>query len=96
MDYESGRAPVEGTHVVAVTDGAAHVFTWGAAARIRVRNLGGEVMIEADAEGLRTLARHLLVLAGDGVPEGSHLHLEAGNGLEDGSPGLVLERWDEE
>ncbi|MER5361977.1 zinc ribbon domain-containing protein, partial [Streptomyces sp. NPDC002785] len=39
---------------------------------------------------------HLLVLAGEGVPDGAHLHLEDSNGLEDGSVGLVLERSDEE
>jgi hypothetical protein len=36
------------------------------------------------------------VPAGDGVPDGAHLHLEDGNGLEEGSVGLVLERSDEE
>ncbi|MEJ8644532.1 hypothetical protein WKI68_30945 [Streptomyces sp. MS1.HAVA.3] len=53
-------------------------------------------MIEANAAGLRTLAGHLLVLAAEGVPDGSHLHLEDSNGLEDGSLSLVLERCDEE
>ncbi|WP_449334169.1 Imm32 family immunity protein [Streptomyces lateritius] len=61
-----------------------------------MRYLGGEVVIEANAAGLRTLAGHLLVLAGDGVSDGSHLHLEDSNGLEDGSVGLVLERSDDE
>ncbi|WP_405491244.1 hypothetical protein [Streptomyces sp. NBC_00096] len=32
----------------------------------------------------------------EGVRDGSHLHLEDGNGLEDGSLSLVLERCDEE
>ncbi|MFJ6482166.1 MULTISPECIES: Imm32 family immunity protein [unclassified Streptomyces] len=65
-------------------------------ARIEVRSLGGEVVIEANAAGLRTLAGHLLVLAGDDVPDGSHLHLEGGNGLPEGSAGLVLERCHDE
>ncbi|WP_328625884.1 hypothetical protein OHA88_14855 [Streptomyces sp. NBC_00353] len=34
--------------------------------------------------------------AEDGVPDGSHLHLEDNNGLKDGSVGLVLERSDDE
>ncbi|MEU6702130.1 Imm32 family immunity protein [Streptomyces wuyuanensis] len=96
MTSEYGSAPVESTRVTAVTDGVAHVFTWEADARIEVRDLGGEIVIEANAAGLRTLAGHLLVLAGDGVPDGSHLHLEDGNGLEKGSVGLVLERGDDE
>lgn len=53
---------------------------WEADVRIEVRDLGGEV-IEANAAGLT---------------DGSHLHLEDSNGLEDGSVGLVLERSDEE
>ncbi|MCX4801834.1 hypothetical protein OG594_09265 [Streptomyces sp. NBC_01214] len=96
MSPGSNSTPVESTQVTVVTDGVAHVFTWEADARIEVRSLGSEVVIEANAAGLRTLAAHLLVLAGDGVPEGSHLHLEDGNGLEEGSVGLVLERGDGE
>ncbi|WP_435813593.1 Imm32 family immunity protein [Streptomyces sp. NBC_01310] len=52
--------------------------------------------MEANAAGLGTLAGHLLVLAKDGLADGSHLHLEDSNGLEDGSVGLVLERSDVE
>ncbi|WP_339133089.1 hypothetical protein WJM95_29185 [Streptomyces sp. f51] len=52
-------------------------------------------MIEANAAGLRTLAGHLLTLAQDGTPDGTHLHLEEHNGLEEGSASLVLERCDE-
>ncbi|MFF7238409.1 hypothetical protein [Streptomyces collinus] len=80
----------------AVTDGTTRVFTWEEGARIEVRNLGGEIVIEANAAGLKTLAGHLLTLAQDGTPDGAHLHLEKNNGLEDGSLGLVLERSDVE
>ncbi|MFJ2563952.1 hypothetical protein ACIQ8G_15695 [Streptomyces sp. NPDC094154] len=96
MTHDSGNAPMENTQVTAVTDGVAQVYTWEEDARIEVRNLGGEVVIEANAAGLRTLVSHLLVLAKNGVPDGSHLHLEESNGLEDGSAGLVLERSDAE
>lgn len=96
MTSESSSAPVESTEVTAVTDGVAGVFKWEADARIEVRDLGGEVVIEANAVGLRTLAGHLLVLAGDGFPNGSHLCLKDSNGLKDGSVGLVLERSDDE
>ena len=57
--------------------------------------MGTEVVIEGNAEGLETLARHLLTLAQPGVPSGSHLHLEDSNGLEDGSLALVLDREDD-
>ncbi|MFB6525631.1 hypothetical protein [Streptomyces sp. NPDC056399] len=96
MESENSSAPTESTRVTAVADGAGLVFAWDEDARIEVRGLGGEVVIEANAAGLRTLAGHLLVLAGDGVPDGAHLHLEDSNGLEEGSIGLVLERNEEE
>ncbi|KOU88850.1 hypothetical protein ADK61_02510 [Streptomyces sp. XY66] len=57
---------------------------------------GPQMVIEANAAGHRTLACHLLVLAKDGVPDGSHLRLEDSSGLEGGSVGLVLERSDTE
>ncbi|MBT2443326.1 hypothetical protein J7E93_25170 [Streptomyces sp. ISL-36] len=79
-----------------MVDGASLVFEWDEDARIEVRALGREVVIEANAAGLGTLAGQLLALAGDGVPDGAHLHLENGNGVEEGSVDLVLERSDEE
>ncbi|MFK3732358.1 hypothetical protein ACI2LJ_19060 [Streptomyces sp. NPDC088090] len=96
MNSEHSSAPTESTHVRVVADGSGLLFAWDEDARIEVRGLGGEVVIEANAAGLRTLADHLLVLAGDGVPDGAHLHLEGSNGLEEGSIGLVLERSYEE
>ncbi|MFL9684012.1 hypothetical protein [Streptomyces sp. KL110A] len=95
MNSEHSSAPTERTHLTVVSDGAGLVFAWDEDARIEVRDLGGEVVIEANAAGLRTLAGHLSVLAGDGVPDGAHLHLEDSNGLEEGSVSLVLERSDE-
>ncbi|MGW5125951.1 Imm32 family immunity protein [Streptomyces sp. NPDC004069] len=79
-----------------MTDGTTRVFTWEEDARIEVRNLGREIVIEANAAGLKTLAGHLLVRAQDGTPDGAHLHLEEHNGLEEGSASLVLERCDGE
>ncbi|MFD9323537.1 hypothetical protein ACFWDQ_38870 [Streptomyces sp. NPDC060053] len=79
-----------------MTDGTTRVFTWEEDARIKVRDLGGEIVIEANAAGLKTLAGHLLTLAQDGTPDGVHLHLEENNGLEEGSVSLVLERCDDE
>ncbi|WP_456340007.1 Imm32 family immunity protein [Streptomyces europaeiscabiei] len=43
---------------------------------------GGEIVIETNASGLKTLAS--LTLAQDGSPDGPHLHLEENNGLEEG------------
>ncbi|MGW0627099.1 Imm32 family immunity protein [Streptomyces sp. NPDC002758] len=72
------------THVSTVTEGITRVFTWEEGARIEVRNLGGEIVVEANAAGLKTLARHLLTLAQDGTPDGTHLHL--GHPKERGRP----------
>ncbi|WP_328936120.1 MULTISPECIES: hypothetical protein [unclassified Streptomyces] len=96
MASEPNPAPSANTQVSAVTDGITRVFTWEDDARIAVRNLGREIVIEANSAGLKTLAAHLLVLAQDGTPDGAHLHLEEDNGLEEGSAALVLERCDAE
>ena len=84
------------TRINTVTDGVTRVFTWEEGALVEVRNLGGEVVIEANAAGLRTLAGHLLTLAQDITPDGTHLHLDENNGLKERSIGLVLERCDDE
>ncbi len=94
MSKGTSKPPSEITRVTTVADGVAQTFTWEEGARIEVRNLGSTVVVEANAEGLRTLAGHLLTLAREGVPDGSHLHLEDGNGLVEGSAELVLERCD--
>ncbi|MEU1489493.1 hypothetical protein ABZ456_04435 [Streptomyces sp. NPDC005776] len=96
MPTEPSSSQAATTHVNVTTDGVTRAFVWEDDARIEVRNVGAEIVIEANAAGLRTLAGHLLTLAQDGTPDGTHLHLEESNGLETGSTGLVLERCDEE
>ena len=54
---------------------------------------GGPVgNLRCNRAGLVTFARHLLTLAQDGVPPGSHLHLDSSNGLVDGSSEIIVER----
>ena len=48
--------------------------------------------IEANREGLISLARHLLHLAQDDVPNGCHFHLDEYNSLEDGSLELIISK----
>ncbi|WP_327402601.1 hypothetical protein OG194_22375 [Streptomyces sp. NBC_01288] len=96
MAIDPSATPPTSTHVTAVTDGVTEVFTWEESARIEVRDLGREIVIEANSAGLKTLAGHLLTLAQDGTPDGAHLHLEENDGLEEGSASLVLERCDAE
>ena len=48
--------------------------------------------IEANREGLISLARHLLHLAQDDVPDGCHIHLDEYIALEDGSLELIISK----
>ena len=50
------------------------------------------IVVRGNVAGLRSLARHLLTLAQEDVPSGSHVHLDDIGGLEPGSIELVLER----
>lgn len=54
----------------------------------------GEVYIKANRAGLVSLARHLLTLAQEEVPNGCHIHLDENNSLEEDSVDLVIERDD--
>ena len=51
MTSGNGSAPIESTRVTAAVEGTGLLFSWDADARIEVRNLGGEVVIEANAAG---------------------------------------------
>jgi hypothetical protein len=53
---------------------------------------GGAVRIQGDRAGLISLARHLLTLAQEEVPTGSHIHYDQYNSLEDGSCELIFEK----
>lgn len=48
------------------------------------------VSIAANKPGLITLAKMLLSLSSDNVPEGVHMHLDSINGLEDNSYELII------
>ena len=65
---------------------------WDEGFAIRVHSEGDTILIVANPAGLRSLARHLLVLAQQGVPSGHHIHLDSSNSLEDGSNELILQR----
>jgi hypothetical protein len=68
-------------------------YSWDDGYVLRVnRDAVGEAVVSGNAAGLRSLARHLLVLAQEDVRPGSHLHLDMWSGLDDGSDGLVIAR----
>ena len=48
------------------------------------------VCLAANKAGLITLAKLMLTLASDNVPDGVHMHLDTMNGLEDNSDELII------
>ncbi|MEE1821963.1 hypothetical protein [Streptomyces sp. BE20] len=66
-------------------------LVWDDGFDLEVRIDSAEVVIKGNRAGLVSLARHLLTLAQEGVPGGSHLHLTAGQEIESDLD-LVLER----
>ena len=59
---------------------------------IEVKAEDSAVLMSANKEGLISLANHLLTLAQDEVPAGTHIHLDEYNSLEEDSIELVIER----
>jgi hypothetical protein len=53
------------------------------------------ITIMANRSGFISLARHLLELAQEQVPNGEHFHLDEYNSLEKGSCELIFERINE-
>ena len=65
-------------------------FVWDTGYSIRCLIKDESAIIEANAEGLRSLARHLLELSQESVPEYCHFHLDVYNALEDDSSELII------
>lgn len=67
-------------------------FIWEDGFSIEASIQNGCVLISANKQGLVSLARHLLALSQDSIPEGWHFHLDSSNSLEDGSCEIIFER----
>ena len=63
---------------------------WVDGFEVRVRIENGSVVVDANREGMLSLANHLAELAK--APPGSHIHLDEHNSLGDGSAELILVR----
>ncbi len=50
------------------------------------------MIIQANYQGLLSLARHLLTLAQASVPAGCHFHFDSSNSLEADSKELIIEK----
>lgn len=67
---------------------------WQGDFSISIQVKGNAICIIANKDGMISLASHLLNLAQEGVPNGTHIHLDDYNSLEQGSVELILERVD--
>ena len=65
---------------------------WEANYKIKTSAPFYSLTIEANREGLISLARHILHLAQKDVPNGSHFHLDEFNSLENGSLELIVSK----
>ncbi len=66
------------------------LFVWEEGFSIRCSIHEGSVWLEANKPGLISLARHLLELAQDNVPEFCHFHLDDYADLEENSSELII------
>ena len=65
-------------------------FMWESGYFIKCHFYDNEIIIEANKEGLVSLARHLLELSQDAVPQFTHFHLDEFGALEKGSSELIV------
>lgn len=72
-------------------DGHLHM-KWEDGTTISAEVSEGTVLIRADKEGLVSLARLMLTLVDEGVPVGSHWHLDSSNAFEERSCDIIIER----
>jgi hypothetical protein len=75
------------------TFGQRYAWDDGYLLALKVNN-DGSCVVTGNAAGLRSLARHLLVLSLPGVEDGSHVHLDESTGMDRGSDELILQRSD--
>ena len=67
-------------------------FEWenGFYIKSQIANESSSVIIEANSEGLLSLAKILLEMAQKKVPENEHIHLDEYNSLEDNSNEIII------
>lgn len=65
---------------------------WEKGFNIKVERAGDEILISANKAGLISLANHLLTLSQDEILEGTHIHLDEYNSLEESSLDVIIEK----
>lgn len=67
-------------------------YNWTPGFEISASHNGSTICIKANKEGLKSLANHLLNLAQDAVPGGTHMHFDEFNALEEASADILIEK----
>ena len=67
-------------------------YNWITGFEITALSGDRSVSIKANKQGLLSLANHLLNLAQDAVPVGTHIHFDEHNSLETGSLDILIEK----
>ena len=67
-------------------------YSWENGFEIKIETSNNDILIIANKAGLISMARQLLTLAQDKVPDGYHFDLDEYGGLEDGSKALIIQK----
>lgn len=65
---------------------------WEKGFSIIVKQENGVVILQANENGLMSLAKHLITLANPEVPVNIHIHFDDSNSLESGSSEFIIEK----
>ena len=68
------------------------IFRWENEYRLGVEIVNNQVRIDANKEGLISLARHLINLSQDDFKAGDHFHLDDYTSSESGSNELIIQK----
>lgn len=68
------------------------LLEWEDNFELKVTIENGCVLFVGNKAGLITFAKHIVSLAQDPVPDGTHIHYDEHNSLEEGSIELILQR----
>ena len=67
-------------------------LSWDPGFVINIKQEDGVVILQANNAGLRSLAKHLISISNEDVPEYVHIHFDDSNSLELGSQELIIEK----
>jgi hypothetical protein len=65
---------------------------WEKGFAIKIIQENDTVILQANENGLMSLAKHLITLANPEVPGNIHFHLDDSNSLEEGSSEIIIEK----